>query len=57
MKFVKPDFLIIGLENGAYHGWTLTNNSFQSIETHKAGITSLHLRDDFFASGDRAGIV
>ena len=29
LKFVKSDFLIIGLESGTFQGWFLNNNTFQ----------------------------
>ena len=34
LQLMNPTFLIIGLENGSYHGWNLASNSFDSIIAH-----------------------
>ena len=41
MQFINPNFLVIGLENGAIYGWTLSTNSLDKIEAHKTGIMTL----------------
>jgi hypothetical protein len=52
---MSPTFLIIGLENGTYHGWNLSNNSFDSIPAHTKGVTTLTKFENFLISGDREG--
>eukprot|EP00347_Sterkiella_histriomuscorum_P008066 403346504 len=58
MQLVNPDFLVIGLDNGCYTGWTLSANKQDQIEAHKSGaVTTLHKYQDFILSGDRSGNV
>ena len=58
MQVITPDFLVIGLDNGALHGWTLSTNSFATIEAHQNGaILTVKKHDDYILSGDRNGFV
>lgn len=55
LTMMNPTFAIIGLENGSYHGWNLSNNTFDSIPAHKKGVTTLEKYENFLLSGDREG--
>lgn len=52
---MNPSFAIIGLDNGSYHGWNLSNNTFDSIPAHQKGVTALFRYDNYLLSGDREG--
>jgi hypothetical protein len=53
---LQDTFMLCGLENGSYHGWNLSNNSFDSILAHKnGGVTAVAKKDNFLLSGDRVG--
>lgn len=57
LQMLNPTFLIIGLENGTYHGWNLANNAFDSILAHQKGVTAITKVDNFLLSGDREGVI
>jgi len=47
----KPDFLVIGLNNGLFSGWNLAKNSFDDLQAHSTPVQALHLFEKFLISG------
>ena len=51
LQMTKPDFLVIGLNNGLFSGWNLAHNSFDDLQAHSTPVQALHLFEKFLISG------
>lgn len=47
----------MGLDNGKYCGWNLTNNTLDHIEAHNQGVSAIIRRDQSLISGHLDGQV
>ena len=48
-------FLVIGLQNGSFMGWNLSQNTFDGIPAHSQAVTAMYKHLNFLVSGDAAG--
>ena len=55
LKLTSETFLIVGLQNGNFQGWNLTDNGISTLPAHPQSVDSLFKHHNYLISGDAGG--